>query len=105
MQNELVFDESDEAEQAFWVFHRKNPHVYRLFDRFTSEAIRAGRSHFGARMVWERMRWYTQVETEGDPYKLNDHLTPYYARLWMRNHPSHEGLFELRGKKAKLTDG
>ncbi len=83
--------------EAFEVFHDANPHVYELFEWFTLQAIGAGRTRFGARMVWERMRWYTKVEARDRmSYKLNDHYPPFYARLFMRDHPQHAGLFETR---------
>jgi len=94
---ELPFgDEQPPLERAFWAFHRENPKVYELFRQYALEAAHTGRKRFGARMIWNRMRWYTRVETNDPDFKLNDHHTPYYARMFLRDHPEHEGLFELR---------
>lgn len=78
-------------------FHTDNPHVYATFSRFTTEAIARGRTSFGARMVWERMRWFSMFETTDPDWKLNNDYAPFYARLFLADHPQHSGLFELRG--------
>ncbi len=84
-------------QERFAEFHRDNPKVYELFQRFTYQALQTGRKRFGARMIWERMRWYTTVETNDLEFKLNDHYPPYYARLFMARHPKYAGFFETRG--------
>ncbi|MBM66092.1 MAG: hypothetical protein CMH55_07655 [Myxococcales bacterium] len=90
--------------REFWAFHRANPQVYRLFCRFTREAIEAGRRHFGARMIYERIRWYTMIETRSaDGFKLNDHHHPYYARLFMRDHPEYAGFFRTRKAQGEIV--
>lgn len=85
----------------FVVFHAENPQVYALFKKFAFQAINAGRTRFSARMILERIRWYSQVETTDPKFKLNDHHTPYYARLFMRDHPEHGELFELRALRSE----
>ena len=81
---------------AFEQFHAENPHVYELFTRFSFEAIDRGRTRYSARMVWSRMRWHVDFETTEESYKLNDHHTPYYARLFMADYPEHSEFFETR---------
>lgn len=86
-------------------FHADNPAVWDLFVRFAREAAASGRRRFGARIVGERIRWYTSVETTGSRYKLNDHHLPYYARLAMLMYPAEmEGLFEIRDARFDSTD-
>ncbi len=77
-------------------FHLSNPRVYELFERFALEAVRAGRSHFSAKMIWERMRWYSRVETTDPTFKLNNNYHAYYARFFLERHPELDGLFETR---------
>lgn len=95
----LHFEEVPDLQAAFLEFHRANPGVWGLFERFTLEAVRAGASkRIGARMVWERIRWETRVASsarEGAP-RLNDHHVPYYARLFMERHPELGPVFETR---------
>lgn len=84
-------------QEAFERFHVANPQVYQLFRRFTLEAVNAGRKRFSARTVLHRIRWYTAVET-ADPsgFKVNDHWSPFYARMFIEDHPHLEGLFVTR---------
>lgn len=94
-----LFDVADDGRlvRAFRKFHNTNPHVYDLFNHFALEAVGSGRSNFGVSMIWERMRWYTVVETDtADTYKLNNNHRAYYARLWMKNNPRWEGFFRTR---------
>lgn len=80
----------------FVAFHRANPEVYRLFDRYCREAIRSGRTRLGAKMVVERMRWFTDIETSDGEFKLRNDFTAFYARLWQIRHPEHPAFFRER---------
>ena len=85
--------------ERFKKFHAENPQVYQYFLEFARLAV-ARRVRFGARMIWERIRWYTLIETTDAKYKLNDHNTPYYARLAMLEFPEEfGGFFELRDNR------
>lgn len=84
-------------EREFWDFHEQNPHVYRLFDRFTRHALERGRTNFSVSVIVERIRWETTIETDtGDKFKINNNHRAYYARLWMRDNPEHYGFFRTR---------
>jgi hypothetical protein len=75
---------------------KENPDIFILFVRYASQAMRAGRKHFGAKMIIERIRWYSQVETTDKDFKINDHYTSRYARLFETVYPEFKGFFELR---------
>ncbi len=81
----------------FKEYHGENPNIYELFKRFALDAVETGRPRFSARMIGERIRWYTTVETRGDSFKVNDHYWPFYARLFVRDHPQYCTMFEFRG--------
>ena len=85
-------------------FHRANPEVWRLFRRFAGEALSAGRERFGARMIGERIRWFTSIETAGCEYKVNDHFWPYYARLLMLTDERFAEVFERRDAHFDTDD-
>ena len=95
-----LFPPMPEAEARWREWHRDNPRVYELFQQYTLQAINAGRPRYSARVVIERIRWHVNIETRGDEFKINDHYTPYYARLFMRDHPQHAGFFETRERLA-----
>ncbi len=92
--------EAELAREAFDAFHALNPKVYDLFERFTLQAVRAGRGRFSAYAVRERIRWYTEIETAGDDFKLNNNFVPYYVRLFEEKHAEHVGFFETRRARA-----
>lgn len=84
-------------------FHRDNPHVFALFVRFALEA-RKYRDRFSAHAIGERIRWHSMVETSGEPYKINDHAWPYYARLAMLTYPDLDGFFVRKDARFDATD-
>ena len=87
-------------QERFERFHDENPEVYELLVRFAHEAHAAGRSRLGIGALWERLRWHTSVETEGEPYKLNDNYRSRYARLLAERNPELAHLFETRKLRA-----
>tara|TARA_R110000744_G_scaffold136983_2_gene247317 strand:- start:606 stop:1001 length:396 start_codon:yes stop_codon:yes gene_type:complete len=81
----------------FIAYHNRNPDIYRLFIKYAGEVSGAGRSNYSARIIIERIRWHMAVETKSiDEFKINDHHVPFYARMFMYDHPEMENFFELR---------
>jgi hypothetical protein len=103
MKNELGTPEkpNNVLEAQFWTFHQTNPRVYDLFNKFALEAAKANRGYFGVGAIFERMRWFTTIETSGGEYKLNNNHRAYYGRLWMRDNPEHDGFFSTRTLNAR----
>ena len=83
-------------QKRFEAFHEGNPHVYELFKKYTLEAIAAGRETYSTISIFERIRWYTDIETQGDPFKINQNFAAYYGRMFMRDFPQHDGFFRTR---------
>ena len=81
-QLELFRAHADGIDAAFFEFHAHNPQVYTLLVKFARQAKAAGRKKFGMKMLFERVRWYQEIETN-DPtgLKLNNNYTSRYARL------------------------
>ena len=77
-------------------FHQDNPDVYHLIKHYTYEVIRTGKKRYAISAIIERVRWHTEIETKGDGYKINNNWRPFYARLFMAEHPQYEGFFETR---------
>jgi len=86
----------------FVVFHRNNPHVYELFKRFANEVRASGHTKFSARDIFPRIRWYTMVETRGDPdgMKINNNWSPFYARMIAQEDSRFRDFFQFRTSKA-----
>ena len=91
--------QSDGLKQKWWNWHRENPHVYALFERFTFEAIRLGHKRLSAWLIVNRIRWETSVVTSGGDFKISNDFIAYYARLFMHNHPQYLGFFKTKALK------
>lgn len=76
-------------------WHRDNPRVYRLVEKFVAELVARGRRRIGIALIWERMRWEIALET-GDEPKLNNSWRSFAARLYLLHHPEHAGVFATR---------
>lgn len=88
-------------EVAFQKYDKENPEIYEMFQRFTYQAIQSRRSHIGAKLIMERIRWQTTVVANGrKTFKINNNYSAYYARKFEFDHPQHEGLFEKRRMKG-----
>lgn len=98
-------DVSKNLKHEFEKFHSENPEVYDLFERFTLMVIQRGFEHYGAMSIFQRIRWHTDVETNDESYKINNNHVPFYARLFMKNHPQHEGFFRTRKSVADELEG
>lgn len=90
--------------EQFVGFHRSNPDVYQLFKRFAIEAANSGMHKFSARMIIERIRWHTRIETEGSEYKMPNICTPYYARLLMVDRPDLAEFFNVAVMQDPISE-
>lgn len=94
-----------ELKRRFKLYHEKNPHVYEMFKRFAFAAVQE-KDQYSADAVLHRMRWYTEIETRGDRFKINNNYAAYYGRLFMADFPQHAGFFRTRvlGEARGLSD-
>ena len=86
----------DDLKKAWWKWHKENPQVWELFQKYTFQLINAGFSHYGAKGVMERIRWHSDVETTGDRFKIGNNHTAYYARYFHHKYPEYDGFFRTR---------
>lgn len=78
-----------------------NLHVYDEFEREALKVIARGFKHYSARTIIHVFRHHSALqEHRGKGWKLNDHHSPYLARLFDLLHPEHVGLWEMRETKA-----
>lgn len=87
-------------QERFEQFDAQNPHVFKMFISYARQAKARGYEKFSAKAIFERLRWYINMETETDePFKLNNSHTALYARKAIKEYPEFEGFFELRETK------
>lgn len=89
---------------SFIAFHRANPRVWELFQSFAKQAIASGRDHYSSDAVLHRIRWHTTVETTGPVFKINDHYSSLYARLFHMAYPQHGQFFRNRALSGSWAD-
>lgn len=94
------FEFDVQTDTAFAAYHAENPRVYDVLRRFALQAKRLGRKRLSINMLFERVRWYTDVEGMNDTFKVNNNWRAYYARLLMKQEPDLAGFFETRTSRA-----
>ena len=103
MNQQRLFLRKYEAE--FEEFDRRNPDVWRLFERFTLLAIGSGRAHYSAEAILQRLRWHVDIDTRSaDGFKINDHFRTFYARKFIALHRAHARFFETRERPRKREE-
>jgi hypothetical protein len=96
--------EGDDLKQRWWAWHKKNPHVWKLFEKFTLMAISKGHKNLSAWLVVNRIRWETSIETQGDDFKISNDFIALYARYFMHKYPQYNGFFRTKQmKRANLS--
>lgn len=82
-------------------YDRLNPDVWRMFVKYTMRMIRKGQEHYGAKAIFEIIRYHSIVRAKGT-YKVNNNYTAYYARKFHRVFPMYDGFFETRRSDVKV---
>ena len=92
---------------TFEQYDAQNPSVWRMFKRFTLDAILSGHRRFSADSILHRIRWETTVSARNARYKINNNFSADYARKFMREYPQFGNFFEIRKRhiSMKAKDG
>ena len=94
-----------EVSTKFMDYHTENPHIWEAFERFAWQAINSGRTRLSADLIINRLRWETMLTSIGEDYKINDHYSADYARIFIEKYPQHREFFKLRNRKVKCVEG
>lgn len=101
---DLVTQNRDLFSDDFVDWLPENMHIYQAF---VAEAIKVhnkGFKHYSARTIIHVLRHHSAVSENGSQWKINDHHSPYLARLFDLVYPHKAGLFEYRSVKGKQND-
>lgn len=97
---------ADQIRKQYLKFHRKNPLVWDLFEKFTLEVIKSGHLHYSADAIIHRVRWETDVvANKKSDFRINNNFVAYYARRFLRKHPKHRGFFRTRTRTSEEKKG
>lgn len=86
--------------KAFERWDSENPDIYRLFEDYALQAINAGKRHFGAKAVAERVRWEAMIVRGKGEFRLNNNFVAFFVRRFEERHPEHAAFFRKRRSKA-----
>ena len=82
--------------EKWWEWHKDNPHVWKLFEKFSLIAIAAGHQKCSAWLIVNRIRWETTIVTKGTDFKISNDFIALYARLFHVRYPQHDGFFKIK---------
>lgn len=94
------FENDENLDQKFYEFHRQNPIVYVYFKKFAVEAMQAGLTKYGAKAIFERIRWQIRIEMKGADFKINNNYVSRYVRKLICECPEFIRFFETRVLKS-----
>ena len=83
----------------FITWLKDNMHIYEAFHKYAIDLrVNGCRKYYSARSIIHRMRWDTYYrEAQPSKFKVQDHCTPYLARLVMLTNPQLKGMFSIKG--------
>ena len=84
----------------FEKYDTENPQIWEAFKKYAFQAKAKGFKNYGAKGIFEIIRWHTGVTAETGDYKIGNNYTPDYARKMMKEFPEFEGFFRTRELKA-----
>lgn len=90
--------------EGFKKFHTENPHVYARFKLLAEQMKATGRAKYSSKLIINVMRWESDLETNAEPFKINDRWQSIYGRLLAFYHPEFEDFFEFRVRGHSGTD-
>lgn len=88
--------------ENFKIYHYENPQVFEYFSRFALKAISSGFTKYSSKAIFERIRWFVDIETTGDKFKLNNNYTAYFSRLFHEKYPQYKDFFSIRESQGEF---
>lgn len=88
-----------EADPLGWYIYilENSPQLYVEFRKIADEGLRHNPAMaLSADRILHVIRWQTDLRGEGDRFKINDHLTALFARLYVLERPQYKDKFRNR---------
>lgn len=92
---EPIYETGMTLEERFEAFHAANPHVADALESLAAQWLSRHRK-VGVKSLGETLRWASGIQTEGDPYRINNSHLSRYARLLIERHPEWADAIETR---------
>ena len=78
----------------FTRFHKDNPMIFHRVVEF-ADRQRLKRTHYSIEIILNVIRYHTDLDGKGDPFKINNNYKPFYSRMYMEYRKC-PGFFETR---------
>ena len=98
----LVLENRKQFSNEFVEWISNNEHIWEGFANEALSIIDVGFKHYSARTIVHVLRHHSALSERGSGWKINDHCSPYLARLFALKYPEHASFFEKR--KTKTAD-
>lgn len=93
----LIAASNPEIPIGFVLWVGDNIAIWEAFEAEALKVVNLGQRHYSARTIIHFLRHHSVLaETSESQWKINDHHSPYLARLFAMVHPQHADLFEYR---------
>ena len=92
---EPIYETGMTLEERFEAFHAANPHVADALESLAAQWLSRHRK-VGVKSLGESLRWASGLQTDGDPYRINNSYLSRYARLLIERHPEWADSIETR---------
>lgn len=96
---EPTYSEGMTLADRFEAWHAANPHVADALEVLAAAWLE-NHEHVGMGALYERLRWESGIQTEGDAYKLNNSYRAFHSRVLLDRHPAWTGRIRIREQKA-----
>jgi hypothetical protein len=83
------------SNKDFIEYHKTNPHLYEAFKNIALRAINLGFQNYGAKGIFEIIRWERAERGDGE-FKINNNYAPLFTRLFDNEYPQHQNFFRKR---------
>jgi len=94
-----------QRKSEWWQWHKDNPHVWELFEKYTFEAISSGLTSYSHWFIVNRIRWDFEVVTKSGEFKISNNYIAFYARLFHAYHPEYSEFFNIKPfKEEKMIE-
>lgn len=78
-------------------FLENNGHVYEEFRNICDDSVQQNpKITLSARFILHMIRWRTELKGDADVFKINDHVSSLFARLYVLERPQYKDKFRNR---------
>lgn len=101
-QRQHVLDKQMSFAVNFVRFNENNPKIFHKIVQL-ADRQRERRDHYSIEIIMNVVRYHTDLDGKGDPFKINNNYKAYYARMYMQYREC-PGFFSIRGSLADEYD-